>query len=374
MIKSSWIHPIQPSAAVGEHSEALSRRWTSALPLVWLIGLAASLGLALASPSSSTAQARPSMSLDPAQQRLAPGESFSIDILAENLEDLAAFQFTISFPPSDLEYRGIDLGPFLGATGRSVTTLPPLVEAGKVTYAAISANDGPGSSGSGLLARIHLSSLGSEGQFRIGLDQALVTDATNSNRQTLAGRGATVTIEETGFRIFSPFAIQRITRDQIPEPLYLRLPSSTPRPPASATPVPSLTPVPSITPTPQPTSPPQKDPEIGELQCYGREEWVTIKNGTAAEVDLNGWSIRSTQGGETYWIEQSLTLAPGEELFIYSGPGAPDAESRLKKIWDRFQRWNDAGDAAQLYSPRPERLLLEEIACPTPTPRAREGG
>lgn len=369
MIKPPWKHLIRPALGIRGIINHPSRRLPSAPSLLWLFGLAASLGLALGSPDASTAQGSPAMVLDPARQSVAPGESFVIDVRAENLEDLAAFQFTISFPPASLEYQGIQIGPFLGATGRSVTALPPLVEAGKLSYAAISANDGPGSSGSGLLARVSFSSLGTEGEFRIGLDQALTTDATNSNRQTLPGRGATIVVEPAGFRVFSPFAIQRITRAQIPEPIYLRLPSATPRPPASATPIPSLTPVPSITPTPAPTEPPKKDPEIGELQCYGRAEWVTIKNGTAAAVDLNGWSIRSTQGGETYWIEQSLMLAPGEELFIYSGPGAPDSEERLKKIWDRFQRWNDAGDAAQLYSPRPERLLLEEIACPTPTPR-----
>lgn len=314
------------------------------------------------------AQGQAFMLLSPRQQTVKPGEPFELEVEIRGAEDLAAYQFTLNFPPTLLDYRSIEVGDFLGGTGRTVRSFPPVVQNGRVTLVVLSSNDGPGVSGDGVLATVRFDTT-TIGQASISLDEALVTDASNQQRQRLETEGASLRIEDPRFYAFAPFTLRNLSKAQLPPPLIAE--PSTPAatmPPGTATPtrapsaVPSPTGVPSATPEPKPW------PVIGELQCYGRTEWVTIENGTGSPIDLDGWSIRSTQGGETYWIEETLVLAPGEELFIYSGPGSPRGEERLKKVWDTFQRWSDAGDSAELLAPRPDRTIRDTMACSMTTP------
>ncbi len=328
------------------------------------------LALSISNAPSGKAQSETFMRIEPRELRVEPGQQgFEIEVHIDAAEDLAAFQFTLNYPPTLLSYRSIEVGDFLGQTGRDIQAFPPVVEAGRMTYVVISSDDGPGVTGDGLLARLRFDSTGEPGQARLSLDEALVTDATNQNRQRVDTEDGLVLIEEEGFRLFAPLALQGLRIEQLPPPLPLDPPSGTPT--SAATTVATTEPTPttpsgSATAHPSPTGEPKPWPEIGELQCYGRTEYITVVNNTGDDLDVEDWSIRSTQGGETYWIDVSLVLAPGEALKIFSGPGSPREETRLEKVWDRFQRWNDAGDSAELYSPRPDRVIRDTMDCPPP--------
>jgi hypothetical protein len=53
------------------------------------------------------------------------GGSFEVRVEAEGVTDLAAFELKLAFDPSILAYEGVEPGPFLGSTGRSVSCLDP---------------------------------------------------------------------------------------------------------------------------------------------------------------------------------------------------------------------------------------------------------
>jgi hypothetical protein len=53
------------------------------------------------------------------------GGSFEVRVEAEGVTALAAFELKLAFDPSVLVYEGVEAGPFLGSTGRSVSCLEP---------------------------------------------------------------------------------------------------------------------------------------------------------------------------------------------------------------------------------------------------------
>jgi hypothetical protein len=53
------------------------------------------------------------------------GGSFEVRVEAEGVAALAAFELKLAFDPSILVYEGVEAGPFLGSTGRSVSCLEP---------------------------------------------------------------------------------------------------------------------------------------------------------------------------------------------------------------------------------------------------------
>jgi hypothetical protein len=53
------------------------------------------------------------------------GGSFEVRVEAEGVTALAAFELKLAFDPSILIYEGVEVGPFLGSTSRSVSCLEP---------------------------------------------------------------------------------------------------------------------------------------------------------------------------------------------------------------------------------------------------------
>jgi len=92
--------------------------------------------------------------IDPPDQTVNSGRSFTINIVVENAIDLGAFEFELTYDHICVQATGATLGPFLGSTGRSVADVGPLVEVGSVTYGAFSWGASPGPSGDGVLATV----------------------------------------------------------------------------------------------------------------------------------------------------------------------------------------------------------------------------
>ncbi|MDI6858184.1 MAG: cohesin domain-containing protein [Dehalococcoidia bacterium] len=97
------------------------------------------------------------------------GPNFQVNILVENVENLAAFQFSLSYDPSILKYVEVKEGTFLGSGGREPKCLDPRVEPGDpevlrfncVTMGSPVSLGGPaGPSGSGVLATVTFSPVG----------------------------------------------------------------------------------------------------------------------------------------------------------------------------------------------------------------------
>ena len=65
------------------------------------------------------------------------------------MTDLGSFQFTLIFSPAIVHAEGVELGDFLGSTGRNTSTLGPQInnEAGTVTFGGFSFGSQPGPDG-----------------------------------------------------------------------------------------------------------------------------------------------------------------------------------------------------------------------------------
>ncbi|MBK8541066.1 MAG: lamin tail domain-containing protein [Ardenticatenia bacterium] len=360
-------------------------------PALWL-GLLAMAMLMLAPVGGiarpvARAQGGATVFLDPPDQQVQLGSPATLTVRIRDVEDLAAFQFTLTFPQS-VAFVGAELGPFLGSTGRAARSFPPLVEPGKLTFVAISTGAGPGASGNGVLATLRLT-LEEGKSAEIGVTGALLTDTTGLQRSEAAVQGARLRTgpPPTPTRppdqmAFLPFTVRNASKVDLPVAPSLTPPAASPTPPAPtatttaaatlpASPTATQPPIgPTATPPPSPTAG-KPEPVVSELQCYGRHEWVKVRNPSEQPLELENWTVRSTQGGEVYKIKDALTLKPAEVLTIHSGGGAPGTEDRLNKLWTQSPRWNEVdGDSAELTSPFPSTMVVSTMACATATPRA----
>jgi hypothetical protein len=90
-------------------------------------------------PDDTLAAQGATVSILPNSQNVQSGDTFTIDVAAENVTNLAAFEFTISFDPNILSVGSIQESGFLGSTGRDVWcegpfTEPPYVSPGNVKF------------------------------------------------------------------------------------------------------------------------------------------------------------------------------------------------------------------------------------------------
>ena len=104
------------------------------------------------------------MSVEPPVEPIKEGGlEFKVNIVADDVANLAAFQFSLSYDPSIIQYVGVTEGPFLGSTGREPQCTEPYVQPGQPeTLSFNCATLGPpvslkgtaGPDGSGMLAEI----------------------------------------------------------------------------------------------------------------------------------------------------------------------------------------------------------------------------
>ncbi|MCP4167900.1 MAG: VWA domain-containing protein [Chloroflexi bacterium] len=129
----------------------------------------------------------PTIKIKPADLRVAlGGGAFAVDIVAEDVAHLAAYELEIHYDPSVVQLDGVEQGPFLGSTGRSIAAVEPIVNPteGWVKFGAFTFGTQPGVNGTGVLATITLNPQGS-GATALSLQNVQVADE-NSNPLTLA--------------------------------------------------------------------------------------------------------------------------------------------------------------------------------------------
>ena len=167
--------------------------------LVGLLALAVLLALAIASPTraqetpeptaeptpeDTTDEAGPSVAVSPPVRLAQVGEEFVVEVLAEDVEQLAGFAFTITYDPEQVSYqRAEELGTLLDSSERGdVTCDDPVVDDGTVAFSCetggqpVCAGGASGASGSGLLVRLFFNS-SSAGEAKFDLvATALVSD------------------------------------------------------------------------------------------------------------------------------------------------------------------------------------------------------
>jgi hypothetical protein len=145
-------------------------------------------------PAPAAAQSDPSVRAEPEWNPVALDDEFDVFIFIEGAEDLAAFQFTLEYDDAYLEYMGVDIGPFLGTSGREVITLGPDVVPGSVTFAALllPAGSQPGASGAGDLAVVRFKAI-ALGETTLDLTEVLL-ETSAGERSEVEGIDAALTI------------------------------------------------------------------------------------------------------------------------------------------------------------------------------------
>ena len=197
--------------------------------------------------------------IEPADSVVGPNETFVVQVVIEEADDLGAFQFNLAYDPSILQVTEAVLGDFLESTGRSVVPIGPEVNnaEGRVTFGAISFGSGPGPSGTGVLATITCIAQG-EGSTALGLQAVQVLD-TQASAQPVTAQGGQVVVR--GVEAPTPVATASPTPAATATPAPAD--TSTPVPAATATPSrPTNTPEAADTPGPSATAQPSPTPSV----------------------------------------------------------------------------------------------------------------
>jgi len=105
-------------------------------------------------PTPTLAPNVPAVLIDPPSQSVRVGDYFVVDVMARDVSNVAAYDFTVQFDPNILILSGISNGTFLGSTGRGVFCPTPTVSDRQVRFGCVSSGSAPGASGTGLLAEI----------------------------------------------------------------------------------------------------------------------------------------------------------------------------------------------------------------------------
>jgi len=191
--------------------------------------------------------------IDPAIINVAPGQTFSVNVMAGGATDLGAFQFDILYDPAVVSVTTIELGPFLGSTGRTAQPLEASIDnaTGTATFAAFSFGSSAGPEGTGLLAAITLAALG-QGASALNLQNVLVTDTMARARPTSASGGRVVVAVPTPTS--PPTVAPSPTAPSTPTPTLTN--TATPTGTAEPTPADTATATATGEPTRTPTAPP----------------------------------------------------------------------------------------------------------------------
>ena len=104
---------------------------------------------------------KPVVFIDPAYASAATGGSGAFAVAVKGVENLAAFEVELGWDPAVIKVDGVELGAFLGSTGRQVVPVPPQIDntAGRLRYAAATIGTLPGPSGGGKLFAVKFSAV-----------------------------------------------------------------------------------------------------------------------------------------------------------------------------------------------------------------------
>lgn len=140
--------------------------------------LLALLALLLTWAAPALAQATPRIRLASEQVTVAAGQAASVDVLVEDAVNLGSFQFDVLYDPDLVEVKTVQLGDFLGQTGRQPNPLGPRTDRpGDTAFGAFTLGgaDQRGPDGGGRLATLQL--VGKRaGTASLRLDRVQATD------------------------------------------------------------------------------------------------------------------------------------------------------------------------------------------------------
>jgi hypothetical protein len=242
------------------------------------VGLLIAAVSAARSPNDTIAAQGATVSLVPSSQVVDLGDTFTVDFSAENVTNLAAFEFKVSFDPNVLNVESVSQTDFLGSTDRNIScervTDPIAVPPGNVWFGCVSSASGDAvlPSGSGVLATVTFRAIG-DGVSPLIFRKVELTDDFAINCC------APITIREAAVQVPAP-----------DEPTPRDLP-----------PTPTLDPT-AMTPTPNPVAPPPSSgpllPSSDDQSAAGGAGSRYAPGGAATGGEGQGGTSGSPRAGE----------------------------------------------------------------------------
>jgi hypothetical protein len=112
----------------------------------------------------------------PPDTPIAGRESFDVTAVVDNVTNLGAFQFQLTYDSHVIELQDVKEGPFLGSSGRPVQCLPPRRTEGSIDFTCVTLGATPdGPAGSGVLAILTFQPVGA-GTSPLHFEQLILTD------------------------------------------------------------------------------------------------------------------------------------------------------------------------------------------------------
>lgn len=126
------------------------------------------------------------------------GQSFVVTLLVENAQNLGAFEFEYNFTPAvaSAMVDNIQLGPFLGSTGRTTGALRLASAPGRPgvpLFGAYSYGTANGPNGNGVLATVAMTAV-APGTSQLSLTQQKVTNITGDEVTSISMAGSVTVI------------------------------------------------------------------------------------------------------------------------------------------------------------------------------------
>jgi hypothetical protein len=116
--------------------------------------------LALAQPAEAEALADPTIRFDPSSSAVPLGATFVVNVAVDDVVDLGAFEFTMTFDPAVVKVQNVALGPLLSSTGRTVGAVGPVTDTlGVCDFGGFSFGESAGPDGTGTVALVTLEAL-----------------------------------------------------------------------------------------------------------------------------------------------------------------------------------------------------------------------
>jgi Cohesin domain len=171
------------------------------------------------------------------------GAPFEVGVLVNNAVDLGAYEITLGFDPSALQFVTAQDGPFLESTGRGVYCLGADSTASTARFVCTTMGAEPdGPNGGGTLAVFTFVPM-QMGATQVSLENAILTDRLAAVIPVVLGAAATVTVGPAPTPTITPTPTETSTPGPSPTPTI----TDTPGPIPSPTPTPTFSPsVPAV--------------------------------------------------------------------------------------------------------------------------------
>ena len=148
-----------------------------------------------------------SLSLLPANRRIAPGAVFTQTVRLQDATNLGAFQATVAYDRAVVQAEAVTIGPFLASTGRTAVPVEPTIDnsTGKVMLGAFTFGGQPGAAGAGDLAYIRFRAQ-ANGQTALTFQEAGLSDPQGEPLTVGSLAGATVNVDVS--KVYLPLVLQ----------------------------------------------------------------------------------------------------------------------------------------------------------------------